>query len=245
MSFDTLAPHYGWMECVLAGEVFQRCRTAFLDEIPTARNILLLGEGHGRFLVECWRRFPNARITCVDASKGMLTQARARLTRRYPGAVHVTFIQADVLNGVPTGETYDLIVTTFFLDCFRPDQLERMISWVAACATPNANWLIADFQTPSSGLKRIRGRLILWTLYAFFRAVTRLPANTLTAPDSLLRNAGFTLHHRVEAEWHLLHSDWWRREPSYLRVSHASNASGIEPKPVPGPLPSAAQDVTV
>ena len=44
MSFDLLAPHYRWMEFILAGEKLQRCRTAFLDELPAARNILLVGE---------------------------------------------------------------------------------------------------------------------------------------------------------------------------------------------------------
>src|SRR5712671_6722984 len=56
VNFDVLARHYRWMELVLAGEKLQRCRTAFLGEIPAARNILLLGEGHGRCLVECCRR---------------------------------------------------------------------------------------------------------------------------------------------------------------------------------------------
>jgi hypothetical protein len=64
------------------------------------------------------------------------------------------------LNWMPTDETYDLIVTHFFLDCFRPDQLGHIIPRFAACATPNANWLIADFQIPARGLQRIRGRLI-------------------------------------------------------------------------------------
>jgi ubiquinone/menaquinone biosynthesis C-methylase UbiE len=211
MSFNILAPHYRWMEFMLAGEKLQRCRTAFLDEIPGTRNILLLGEGHGRCLVECCRRFPNARITCVDASERMLAEARRRLTRRNRGAVRVKFIQADVLNWMSTDETYDLIVTNFFLDCFRPDQLERIIPRFAACATSDANWLIADFQAPSAGLQRIGGRLILWTMYAFFRTMTRLPAHKLTAPDSFLKRAGFILHRRTETEWGLLHSDWWMR----------------------------------
>jgi ubiquinone/menaquinone biosynthesis C-methylase UbiE len=211
MSFDLLAPHYRWMEFMLAGEKLQRCRTAFLDEIPGARNILLLGEGHGRCLVECCRRFPNARITCVDASERMLVEARRRLTRRKPGAVHVKFTQADVLNWMPTDETYDLIVTHFFLDCFRPDQLGHIIPRFAACAAPDANWLLADFQIPARGLQRIRGRLILWTMYAFFRVITGLPAHKLATPDAFLECAGFKLRRRTETEWGLLHSDLWRR----------------------------------
>jgi ubiquinone/menaquinone biosynthesis C-methylase UbiE len=203
MGFDTLAPHYRWMEFVLAGEKLQRCRTAFLDEIKAARNILLLGEGHGRCLVECCRRFPGARIVCVDASERMLVQARKL------DAPQVEFIHADILNWSPSGKSFDLIATNFFLDCFRPEQLEHVIAQVAAAATPRANWLLADFQTPPAGLRRIRSRLILWAMYAFFRVLTRLPASKLTAPDAALGRAGFRLHRRIEAEWGLLHSDWW------------------------------------
>jgi tRNA (cmo5U34)-methyltransferase len=211
VSFDTLAPHYRWMEFVLAGEKRQRCRTTFLDDIPPARNILLLGEGHGRCLVECCRRFAGARVVCVDASERMLAQARRQLTGQNAEAARVEFIHADVLNGSSSFGAFDLIATNCFLDCFRGDQMERVVGRLAAAAGPGANWLLADFQIPSGGLKQIRSRLILWAMYAFFRTMTQLPANQLTAPDSFLKRAGFTLHRRVEAEWGLLHSDWWRR----------------------------------
>lgn len=211
MSFDILAPHYRWMEFVLAGEKLQRCRTAFLDEIPVARNILLLGEGHGRCLPECRRRFPGARITCVDSSAAMLDQARRRLIRHELDTSLVEFVHADVLHWEPASQPYDLIVTHFFIDCFRSDQLERMIAGLGAATTPDASWLIADFQNAPSGLRRIRTRMILWAMYAFFRRVTRLPAQSLTKPDPYLERAGFALHRRTETEWGLLHSDWWKR----------------------------------
>lgn len=209
MSFDLLAPHYRWMEYVLAGEKLHRCRTAFLDEVPAARNILLLGEGNGRSLVECARRFGTARITCMDASAAMLAQARRRLDRQVPEVKGVSFVNEDVLKWVPTGEGYDLVITNFFLDCFRRDQLEKLIPRIALATVTEANWLIADFQVSSGGARRVRSRLILWSMYVFFRAFTQLPAKRLTTPDSILEHAGFMLHRRTEADWGLLHSDWW------------------------------------
>lgn len=191
-----------------------RCRTAFLGQVPTPKNILLLGEGHGRSLVEFRRRFTNAQITCVDASAGMLTESRQQLPRNNLDVDGVAFIHADVLNWAPPPGRFDLVVTNFFLDCFRPDQLEMIIPKVAANTTPDATWLLADFQIPDVGWRRIRSRLILWLLYRFFRATTRLPASQLTRPDSFLEKAGFALHHRIESEWGLLHSDCWRKENS-------------------------------
>ena len=211
MSFDHLAPHYRWMELLCAGEKMQRCRTRFLDEIPAAHDILLLGEGHGRGLVECARRFPLAQITCVDASAGMLAQAQRQLVRHGLENGRTQFIRADLLSWTPPTRSHDLIVTNFFLDCFRADQLKAIVPGIAAATVPEANWLISDFQIAPSGLKRIRSQLILWSLYVFFRTVTRLPATELVAPDPFLEQAGFRLHRRIETDWSLLHSDWWKR----------------------------------
>ena len=211
MSFDVLAPHYRWMEWFLAGGKLQRCRTAFLDEIPAARNILLLGEGNGRSLIECHRRFAGARITCLDASIAMLAEARARLARNAVDASRVQFVHADILHWPPAAERYDLIITNFFLDCFRAEQLAQIIPRISAFAEPDANWLVADFQLATAGAKRVRSRLILGSMYLFFRTVARLPARELTAPDSFLAAAEFSLHRRTESEWGLLHSDWWEK----------------------------------
>ena len=209
MSFDTLAAHYRWMEFVLAGNKLHRCRTAFLGEMGDAQNILLLGEGNGRFLLPCRRRFPKARITCVDASGPMLQQARRRLQKHGLSAEGIEFTQADALIWRPPVATYDLIVTHFFLDCFRPEQLEPLLAKLAKAAKPQAAWLLADFQVPAKGLQQHRARIILGMMYLFFSVVTRLPARELTSPDDLLVGNGFALRERRVSEWALLRSDRW------------------------------------
>lgn len=161
MSFDAIAPHYRWMEFILAGGKLQRCRTVFLDHIPVPRNVLLVGEGHGRCIVECRRRLPKARITCLDASAQMLVQTRRRLEVWRLGERQVEFVHADVLEWKPTADAYDLIITNFFLDCFGAEQLEHVVSRLSVAAMADANWLVSDSQIPSAGLKRIRARLIL------------------------------------------------------------------------------------
>src|SRR5262245_15665357 len=151
MSFDVLAPHYRWMEFVLAGEKLQRCRTAFLDQISPPRDVLILGQGVGRFLVECRRQWPSAQITCLDSSSRMLDVARGRLRRAGLRDERVAFLHADVLTWSAPKDAADLIVTHFFLDCFRPDQLEQIVTQLAQAARPGASWLLADFQLPAAG----------------------------------------------------------------------------------------------
>lgn len=210
MSFDTLAPHYRWMEFVLARERLQRCRTAFLDRIRDARDVLIAGEGNGRFLAACSRTLVNARITCVDSSSAMLAQARRRARNGHAGANQIEFIHADILNWTPPETAYDAVVTHFFLDCFRAEQLDRIVPMLAKRVVRGGHWLLADFQQPATGWRRARAALILRMMYTFFRFATALPARSLTPPDALLRRAGFSLEARVEHEWGLLHSDCWR-----------------------------------
>jgi len=206
MSFDRLAPFYRAMEAIAAGGKLQRCRVAFLNEIPVPRRVLLAGEGHGRFLPECVRRFPDAAIMVVDDSVRML-----EIAKRMVESERVEFVRADLLKWEGPQGAFDLIVTNFFLDCFPAPELAVLVARLGWMAVPEADWLLADFEIAATGPARWRSRMILALLYAFFRVVCRLPARALISPDGELQKAGFSLTRRQTYEWGLLKSERWRR----------------------------------
>jgi ubiquinone/menaquinone biosynthesis C-methylase UbiE len=210
MSFDSLAPHYRWMEWLLAGSKLQRCRTAFMDKLSGAHRILLLGEGHGRFLEALAKRNPSVRITCVDASSRMLLEAERRL-RKSRVQLSVEWVHADVFSWFPESRDYDCIVTHFFLDCFTGEQVNELVRKYSACLKPEGKWLLADFCQPSDGFRRLRARAILWLMYRFFRFATKLRADNLAPPDASLAANGFGLRKRLAFDWGLLHADLWCR----------------------------------
>jgi ubiquinone/menaquinone biosynthesis C-methylase UbiE len=227
MSFDPLARHYGWMEWLLAGHKLQRCRTTFLDRVEGVRNVLIAGEGNGRFLTECRSKLPDARIIVVDASAGMLRAARERLTRRGLDPGGVGFIHTDALVWQPEAQAFDLIVTHFFLDCFPPEELKQVIANLASAAAPGATWLLADFHMPASLLPRCRARTIHAMMYAFFRLATRIAACRLTLPEDFLGAHNFALLERRTSDWGLLHTDIWarpRRYPSALATDTSARS---------------------
>ncbi|MEO6752515.1 MAG: class I SAM-dependent methyltransferase [Chthoniobacteraceae bacterium] len=210
MSFDRLAPHYRWMEAVLAGRKLQRCRVAWLDEVRDCRRVLIVGVGPGRFLESALHEMRAAEFVCVDASAAMLDRARAAAERTGQSA-RVRFIHASLPEWEPECADFDLIVTHFFLDCFPEPTLSQVVARLAAAAKPDAHWLLADFQIPARGVARLRARVVLALAYAFFRITTRLPAKRLVAPDDALQRSGFRLRHRRITDWGLLHSDVWTR----------------------------------
>jgi len=230
--FDWLAPHYRWMEWLLAGTKLQRCRAAFLPAIPTPRRALVIGQGHGPFVAALLKAHPNVHCTCVDISARMLETAKVRLQAAGLEEARVEFVHADVLDWKPPGE-YDLIATHFVLDCFRPDQLDRVLSKLSAVAAPGASWLVADFQEPDAGPARWRARAILEMMYLFFRWATGLPASELTPPDVLLARHGFFLSQRRIFDWGLLHSDLWVRPGQRLPFSNPNPNPNRNLNPLP------------
>lgn len=211
--FDRLARAYDGMETVLAGRKLVRCREFFLTSLPTPQRILLVGEGHGRFLTTLIKAHPLADITCVDASARMLAVTRRRL-RGMTIFRPVRFLRRDLRTWTPPADSYDLIVTHFFLDCFPPEELVSVLSLLAAAATTDGHWLLSDFQLPASaGWRRLRATLILWAMYRFFRLVTHLPASRLTPPGPILTQLGWQRRQRQEFEWGLLVSEVWQKPP--------------------------------
>jgi hypothetical protein len=211
MNFDRLAAHYHWMERLFAGGLMQRCRTAFLSRTINCRRALLVGEGTGKFLVELLRINPKIQITCIEHCEGMIQQTRQRLAAEKLDCARIQFQQIDALDWTPSSEKFDLLVTNFFLDCFRAEQLQKLVPLLAESTTAEAVWLLADFRVPERGWQRGRAKIILVLLYGFFKLTTALSANRLTPPDKFLSEAGFKLAERRLANFGFAYADLWMR----------------------------------
>jgi len=211
MNFDRVAAHYPWMEKIFAGGLMQSCRITFLSRTKNCRHALLVGEGTGRFLVELLRSNPRIQITCVEQCESMIKQTRQRLSRERLDDSQIQFQQLDVLQWLPPKKKFDLVVTNFLLDCFRAEQLQKLIPLLAGSTSAEAIWLLADFRVPERGWRRWRANVLLSMLYAFFKLTTALSASWLTPPDNFLSDAGFKLAERRLVNFGFAHADLWSR----------------------------------
>lgn len=206
VNFDRVAKPYRWLETIVFGGQLQAVRCVFVRQIPERKIALLVGEGDGRFLEELRRAQPDLQIDCLDASAKMLALARSRV-----GDEKVQFLQTDVRAVTLPKARYDLVVTHFFLDCFDAIELSEVVQKLAAAATEEAIWLIADFHEPARGWRRCWGRLLIATMYLFFRFAAGLKVRCLVDYAPLLRAEGFALTNEIVAPNEMISSQKWVR----------------------------------
>jgi ubiquinone/menaquinone biosynthesis C-methylase UbiE len=212
VSFDRVATSYLLLETIAFGQSLQRARVRWIGNIPSPKRALILGEGNGRFLCELLRVHPKIDIDCVDASARMLSLAGKRARRNHAESWPcVQFIHADILQWSPRN-SYDLIVTHFFLDCFPRNEVKAIVDKLAGTAAPGAVWLLADFTTPAAGIfSRAHAKLWLRMMYLFFRCATGITANGLVDPSPYLEANNFVPMSHQPFRAAMLKSELWQR----------------------------------
>ena len=188
--FCRLARVYRLLETFTFGETLQCARVACLSLLADAEEILVLGERDGRFLHVLLAANPSCGVTVVDRSPAMLAFARRRLVPVQQDRVDFRLEDATRMN-FPR-EVFDVVVTHFFLDCFREDTLSDLISKIAASLRSGGRWLSADFVEPlGEGVSASLRRFALRTLYAFFRTTCGIEGQHVVNPGDLMSAAGF------------------------------------------------------
>lgn len=209
-NFDRLAKVYRWMEIFTFGPFLALCRNAFLPELVTARRALVLGDGDGRFTDELLRVNSEVRVDEVDASSAMLD---ALLRRTEANRRRVSVHYADAREWQPERDTYDLVVTHFFLDCLTTDECRRLAARLWSAVSPSAVWVVSEFAVPDGWFGRLVAHPLIGLLYRAFGVLTGLRIRSLPDHHAALREAGFTLARRRTRLCGLLVSEMWTPRP--------------------------------
>jgi ubiquinone/menaquinone biosynthesis C-methylase UbiE len=172
-TFDPVAPLYPALEWLAFGKSLDKARGAFLPVIVTAERLLLVGEGNGRFLATCLREKVNGSITVVDSSRKMLASAEKRAAT----IAHQTtlrFIHRDIRGLSGQQGKFDVIVTHFFLDLFRPESQRAIVSEITQLADSSAFWVDVDYRPK---LRTAFQRTVDWLQYRFDRCFSGIEAD--------------------------------------------------------------------
>lgn len=188
--FGRLTGIYKTLEWATLGSELEKMRFSFLEDpaIQNARQILILGEGDGRFLQRALEILPEAHFTVLESSLTMISSAQKRLTREQ--AKRTEFVCADALKYTQFQRGYDGLVMHCFLDCFTPQVIEKHLPyWLRGVQQDGWVW-IGDFvEPPHHGWQWVRLRI----LYAFFGWVTGIQARTVFDVQPLMAAHGWKL----------------------------------------------------
>ena len=217
--YDRLAPWYRWFERIRFGGTLQQARVAMLPKLASATNVLFLGDGDGRLLTEFVQRYPNARITSVDISSRMLalqqrrvqTVFNERTTLEHP---QLDWHHADVQNMELPQCSFDLVVTSFFLDCFEEDPLLTVMHKIESWIAPGAVWYTVEFRMPDHGLRQTWARFWLFVMHVFFFLTTGLRNRHLLDFTSHFETLGFQQTSSERFHFDMIESTLYQRRPS-------------------------------
>jgi SAM-dependent methyltransferase len=190
-NFNLIARPYRWLEYLTLGRTLEHCRLHFLPSLLQQKKALILGDGDGRFTTQLLTANPIIEVDAVDTSATMLQLLRQRCEAAN-AATRLQTHQTSILAFTPPApETYDLVVTHFFLDCLTQPDLEALIARTTEHLRPGSLWLLSDFRVPP-GPMRLPAKILIRTLYLAFRILTGLRTTRLPDHATPLTQAGFT-----------------------------------------------------
>lgn len=184
--FDLVAPFYPGLERLVFGTRLDDARQTFLSTILKANQVLSVGEGNGRFLKLLNTRKFAGRIRVVEKSSMMIRLAKNHVDPLEK--LDLEFVQND-FRGCQVGNGFDCVVTHFFLDLFNPPAQLAVIEKFAELTDEKATWINVDF-IPA---RTWRGRMLMWSQYSFFRAVSRIETKSCSDELPAALQSGWSL----------------------------------------------------
>lgn len=183
--FDRVAAFYDPLARLVFGNSLRQAQQAALAGLPVGHpRVLIIGGGTGWVLGEVLAHRPEARILYLEASAVMLTKSRETLLQHKPHHAGQVEFRLGTEQALRPDESFDAIITFFFLDLFEPVRLRTIIERLNQVRRPSAPWLLADFR-PTQALWQ---RTLLLLMYRFFWLTTGISGRHIPA-----------LHHELAA----------------------------------------------
>lgn len=223
-NFDLIAPFYPILERLVFKAKLDEARRSFFDVVLEANRVLLVGEGNCRFLKSLIARKLDGYIKVVEQSGLMIRLAKNRVGRSEKVALE--FVEADLRRCQP-GEGFDCVVTHFFLDLFNPPAQAAIIQKFAKLTTENATWINVDF-IPA---RTLRGRLLLWLAYRFFRTLSRIEAKSCSDESPAAAQSDWILAEAVRYLGGLVVARRYRKGPRnkiFANTANPGRQEGVE-----------------
>ena len=189
-NYDFVAPFYTLLERAAFGNGLNEARLASLKQVVSAESVLLIGEGNGRFLASCLKEKIGGSVTVVDSSRKMLALLRSRI-RGIDARTEVQLHHADFRQWPSPTAHFDVIVTHFFLDLFRPDSQRQLIKKITGLAGAGTIWVNVEYRPV---IRSFLHHCFDWLQYRFDRLVSGIEADRHYDPTLMIAEHGWNIH---------------------------------------------------
>lgn len=190
-SFDFISRIYDTLAYVVFGDTIRMSQVTYLNELAYSKRILILGGGTGWLLLEVLKANAAGNITYIEASEKMLSRSKAHCSEYDRGRVEYIHGTEELLTEYGI---FDAVVANFYFDLFTDASLRRVAQKIAFASADGALLLATDFRKPRSAAHRI----LLRTMYFFFKVVANIEASALPDWSRFICNYGFT---EAKASW--------------------------------------------
>jgi len=181
--FNWISSIYDLLTRSIFGRHLHDAQLFYLKEIPQNSNVLIIGGGTGWLLKELIHINPTCKIWYIEASSSMIDAAKSKV--KGAEQKHLFFIHGTE-NSIPQEIQYDVVITNFFFDLFSSTTLASVISKINASLSLNGIWLVSDFIHQDKWWQRV----LLSTMYFFFRLTCGIESGTLPCWEQSLAEAG-------------------------------------------------------
>ncbi|MFM2017207.1 MAG: hypothetical protein RL007_863 [Bacteroidota bacterium] len=160
--FNRMSGSYERVNYITSFGFSLRWRKQFLKKIAPSKEpirILDLMTGMGETWNPIRDRFPNAELSTLDYSEGMLVHANHKNQKSFSGKVIVH--HQDLLKNTLPSDHYDVVLSAFGLKTFNPQQVNRLAEEVKRVLKPGGKFSLIEVSSPNSALLQALYRLHL------------------------------------------------------------------------------------
>lgn len=211
--FDSIAPAYDFMNTAMTLGLHRWWRNRALSAVGKGlvndpSSVLDIATGTGDVAFELHRRYPEAAISGIDLSEGMLAIARRKLSEmmgkdRKAGTGNIEFIQGDSLSLPYPDCTFDFITVAYGVRNF--ENLRKGYSEMARVLRPGGTLCVIELSCPRQVVTRTLYNIYSRHIIPFVgrlvsgdsRAYSYLPESIAAAPQrndmtDIMKGCGFS-----------------------------------------------------
>ncbi|MFL5729548.1 MAG: class I SAM-dependent methyltransferase [Cytophagaceae bacterium] len=213
-NFDFIASYYDSLSRLVFGDSIHRSQMQFLNTIPENSKVLIIGGGSGRFLKDLLLKFQVRNVLYVEHSAEMIRLSKKAIVN-IQGSSAVQF-RHGTEEDLKADEVFDVVITPFIFNLFERKQLSAFAGKLNLHLKQGGIWLFSDFKISENRFHKVWQKLLLKTMYIFFKYIAGLKNSRLEKFDDAFNEMGLV---KMEDRFFyagMIYSAWYRKSLEQL-----------------------------